>query len=279
MRVASNGSFLSRDNMKLLWDIISNELSSTEGLGEKSEQLYFAFQTNARIFYDSHQGRDSQQTNGLLSLNKEFLSQMIQIIRPENANSIKTTNNRIKIHNEDVPIKAEDIQASRMSKFEAQYNQKKAEFENAVKRVVPETPIFADDFKEEKIEKMEDLIAQTVAQRNFDMEKLQESAMGSFQSDTTPHKISSSSKNRKKTISWQEDEKEMISNTHQSSSVASVFSRMKFLPDVEKPSSEIGIDSLILLFEKLEKRIETIEKSIQLIANSDSSSSSSSSLV
>ena len=111
------------------------------------------------------------------------------------------------------------------------------------------------------------------------MEKLQESAMGSFQSDTTPHKILSPSKNRKKTISWQEDEKEMISSTHQSSSVASVFSRMKFLPDVEKPSSEIGIDYLILLFEKLEKRIETIEKSIQLLANSDSSSSSSSSLV
>jgi hypothetical protein len=70
-------------------------------------------------------------------------------------------------------ITAEDIQASRMNEFEKQFAKKQSEFSNAMTLQVPEKPTFTDEM-DKPIGEMEDLIARTLAQRNFDIEQIQQ---------------------------------------------------------------------------------------------------------
>ena len=68
-------------------------------------------------------------------------------------------------------VTAEDIQATRMSDFEKQFQQKQTEFSSAMTMQVPDKPKFNDE-ADHPISEMEDLIARTLAQRNFDIDQI-----------------------------------------------------------------------------------------------------------
>jgi hypothetical protein len=66
---------------------------------------------------------------------------------------------------------SQQIQEARQTQFEQQYNKKKEEFTDAITLRPPPTPTFADK-KDEPISEMEQLIANMVAQRNFEMDEI-----------------------------------------------------------------------------------------------------------
>jgi hypothetical protein len=68
-------------------------------------------------------------------------------------------------------FKAEDIQAERLNAFERGLADKKNDFMTAMSVPVPETPRFSDNTTDEPIgSAMEELIARTLAQRNFEID-------------------------------------------------------------------------------------------------------------
>ena len=68
--------------------------------------------------------------------------------------------------------KIEDIQSERQKTFESQLNQRKQEFEKYNTPKKPPVPNFADNLDNEKIKNIDELISQTISQRNFDIQPL-----------------------------------------------------------------------------------------------------------
>lgn len=69
--------------------------------------------------------------------------------------------------------RSEDLKAERLDFFDKQLSQKRQEFESAITLKKPSPPIFEDSKMLDKpISNMEELIAQTMAQRNFDISNI-----------------------------------------------------------------------------------------------------------
>jgi hypothetical protein len=73
-------------------------------------------------------------------------------------------------------VTAKDIQNARQSEFDHELSQAKDQFLKAMALPIPEKPSFSEEM-DKPIGEMEDLIARTLAQRNFDLEQLQNSAV------------------------------------------------------------------------------------------------------
>ena len=124
----------------------------------------------------------------------------------------------------------EDLKAERLDFFDKQLNQKRQEFESAITLKKPTPPIFEDSKMLDKpISNMEELIAQTMAQRNFDITNI-----GSTPSSDWLSPISTSVKVEKQEFNGQEakekekeKEKKTISFEEPPSITNSIFSKLK----------------------------------------------------
>ena len=152
-------SFLSKENVEMIWDLIADE----DIMQNKTEQHMMNFQktfiTDIREFYQ----REKSPNRDLMTMNKMFIEKV----------SMQLSSAPAKEQKEKSVITAEDIQASRMNEFEKQFAKKQSEFSNAMTLQVPEKPTFTDEM-DKPIGEMEDLIARTLAQRNFDIEQIQQ---------------------------------------------------------------------------------------------------------
>jgi hypothetical protein len=156
--------FVSKKNIDLLWEILSEQSIIKNTDKTKKEMIYDAFTYNLIYFYEKEKNEGTNAS--LISLNKKFLTQMLKVLHNE-------INNITKIKEKAKPIyKAEDIAASRQEQFEKQLAQKRSEFETAVTIVKPPVLDFSEKIEDEKIKGMDELIAKTVAQRNFDISQI-----------------------------------------------------------------------------------------------------------
>lgn len=150
-------SFLSKENVKILWDILIDDPFS-HLTREEYPGFSQYFHKELQIFYNTHV--NSNTNTSLLILNRTFLSKIIQ------------ANPKPQIQQQQL-YKSADIQADRINKFETEFTNKKMEFENAITLKKPPVPKFEDDQQySEKISNMDSLIAQTLAQRNLDISQL-----------------------------------------------------------------------------------------------------------
>jgi len=148
-------SFLSKDNVEMIWELIADEDIMRNITGEQTVDIQKIFINDIRQFYQ----RENGSNKDLMEMNKQFIEIMLQKMSRES--SVKA------------PITVEDIQSSRMNEFEKQLANKQNEFSSAMTTRVPEKPKF-DDELDRPISEMEDLIARTLAQRNFDIEQIQQ---------------------------------------------------------------------------------------------------------
>ena len=265
--------FIKAENVDMLWEILLDEPFKNTPK-EEMNNLRQYFNNEIKLFYNTHINNKSSKFN-LLSLNQMFLEKIV----PQQ-NHVKQQQQQ----QQQQSYKAEDLQADRMSQFENQLTQKRQEFENAITLKKPQVPNFSDTSKSEHIpiNEMEALIAQTLAQRNFDIsqinnnkttdatnwlkpaetsiktEKQQDNnaaikyiKIGREQLPTLTNEIidiNEPSKQEKK-ISWIDE-----SNT------TSIFSKLKLKPTIETPSYEMqsGIH-VETQFEILNQRIEKLE--------------------
>jgi hypothetical protein len=155
-------SFLSRENVEMIWELIADEDIVRNVNGQEMVNMQKLFLNDIRQFYQ----RENGSSKDLMNMNKQFIEIMLQKMA-------KPTINKPLEASVKMAITAEDIQTSRMNEFEKQFAERQNEFSRAMTLKVPEKPEFGDEI-DKPIGEMEDLIARTLAQRNFDIEQIQQ---------------------------------------------------------------------------------------------------------
>jgi hypothetical protein len=172
MNNTNTTSFLSKDNVEMIWELIVDEDFMQNPRRDERQMMDIQnfFITDIREFYE----REKTRGRDLMSLNKMFIENVLQKLSspqiPTPALNLREPTIEIK---KPQAITAEDIQASRMNEFEKQFAERQNEFSRAMTLNVPEKPSFNDEM-DKPIGEMEDLIARTLAQRNFDIEQIQQ---------------------------------------------------------------------------------------------------------
>ena len=165
--------FTSKQNLSLLWDVLLDEIN----INTTNKQLI----TNIKLVFDSNLMPFTNRINtnakpNLMELNKQFLRQVVLAVNKLFSKDYGQNNiQRITITNEEVsePYKIEDIRASRQSDFEKEVIRKKADLENYMTIKKPRELEFSDKMTDDKIIEIESLVAEKLAERNTEIELLQ----------------------------------------------------------------------------------------------------------
>ena len=166
--------FLNKQNIKLLWEVLLDELHIDDNNKPIVTNIRTVFESNIQPFTKN----TSANMNGnmqLVNLNKQFLSQVLLAVNRLFPNLKQEQEfKRIQISSEEVsPYKIEDIRDARQDNFEKQLNLKRSEFENAINANKPKEIDFSEKIDDDKIREMDTLIAETIARRKFDIEQIQ----------------------------------------------------------------------------------------------------------
>lgn len=163
--------FKNKDNLKLLWDVLLDELNINLMNKNLVNNIRTVFESNINPFTS----RVNPKSN-IMELNKQFLSQVVLAVNRLFPNLKQEQNiKRITISNEEVtePYKIEDIHASRQTEFEKEVERKRMEMENYMTPQKPKELDFSDRNSDGKIKAMDSLVADKMAQRNMEIEQFQ----------------------------------------------------------------------------------------------------------
>lgn len=156
----SNPTFLTNQNMKLLWDVLmENELFQN-----KPRDFLLKINTLFNEIISDFYEKEKTKSSSLLELNKKFITLFINHVHQLNSKPGNNSRN-----NSNTFITHQEIQANRINEFEKNLSQIKQDFTNAMALPVPPTPEFKDKI-DEPISELELEIKKTMAQRNYDIE-------------------------------------------------------------------------------------------------------------
>ena len=170
-------NFSTKENLTMLWEILLDELN----LNSNNIKLI----TNIKTIFDSNINpfllRANKNSNIML-LNKQFLGQVVLAVS-RLIPTLKQDQNikKIKISDEEIlePYKIEDIHASRQTNFEKEVERKKLDFDSYLVPIKPKNLDFSVNNKNNplnsKIIEIGPLLAEKMAERNFDLEQIQNS--------------------------------------------------------------------------------------------------------
>jgi hypothetical protein len=181
--MSSLSQFTNKQNLKLLWDVLLDELNINKTNTKLIGNIRTVFESNINPF--SSRANPKLQ---IIELNKQFLSQVVLAVN-RLFPTLKQDQNikRITISDEEVsePYRIEDIHASRQSEFEKDVERKRMEMENYMTPQKPRELDFSDKTSDGKIKAMDSLVADKMAQRNMEIEQFQNS---SYNSSIDPEK-------------------------------------------------------------------------------------------
>jgi hypothetical protein len=257
-------SFLSRENVDMLVEILLDD-KPNKTQGDVNQIIQ-----EINVFRNTHLNSSSVSNVSLLELNQQFLKRMISQTIPSNKQSSNASlqsmpqsnlnmslqspsslHSQSSLHssgpNPNSSYRNEDLKAERLDFFDKQLNQKRQEFESAITLKKPTPPIFEDSKMLDKpISNMEELIAQTMAQRNFDI-----SNIGS----TTPSSdwlspVSTSVKVEKQELNGLEEKEKKTISFEEPPIINSIFARLKPTNSLES-QVEILTNRVTLLEEQI----------------------------
>ena len=159
--------FNKKDNIKMLWDVVSDEDIFKFLTPDIQSKIYNLFLSNIQGFFEVERTKN----NSLVDLNKKYILLIL--------NHIKKTYpyqpSKIKIHNEP-PVKElityEEIQNDRKSQFEKDFSRRQEEFEDSMTIKQPPVPEFADKETDRPIKEMDKILKEMQAQRNYEVEQI-----------------------------------------------------------------------------------------------------------
>jgi len=167
-------NFLNKENISMLWDIISDAdifKFLTRDIQNKISQVFLK---NLKGFYDT----EKIKTLNLIDINKKYIMLMLNFIK---LNFPCQQPNKIKILEEVTPqtekelITYEEIQNEKKTQFEKDLYKRQEEFTTLMTISVPETPEFSDKLTDNPITEMEKIIKEMTAQRNYEVEQINKS--------------------------------------------------------------------------------------------------------
>jgi hypothetical protein len=181
--MSSLSQFTNKENLKLLWDVLLDELNVNISNKTLVNNIRTVFESNINPF----SLRANPKTN-IMELNKQFLSQLVLAVnrlfpnftsfneaKQKQDQNIKRITIFPEEENLSEPYKIEDIHASRQSDFEKELERKKMEMENYMTPQKPRELDFSDRNSDSKIKAMDSLVADKMAQRNSEIEQFQNS--------------------------------------------------------------------------------------------------------
>jgi hypothetical protein len=172
----SSGDFLSKQNVKLIWDVLIDEDILNNKSKDIISQINVVFNKNIEPFYEI----EKNNTNNLIELNKKFITLIINFVNKNFPNvqqySQPQQTSQQTTHQPDKKelITYEDLQANRQNEFEKEFSRKQKEFSNMMTLQVPDKPNFSDNM-DKPIGEMELEIKKIMAQRNYDLETINKS--------------------------------------------------------------------------------------------------------
>uniref|UniRef100_A0A6C0IED5 Uncharacterized protein n=1 Tax=viral metagenome TaxID=1070528 RepID=A0A6C0IED5_9ZZZZ len=164
----SVNSFLSKENISTLWDVITDEDIFKFLSKDIQTKVLQVFTQNLKGFFDN----EKIKTNVLMDMNKKYMILLLEHIKkiyPQQPN-------KIKIHDDIIPkspkeaITYEEIHSDRKSQFDKDLNNRQEDFNNAMSIKVPPVPDFTDKLVEEPIMEMDKIIKEMMMQRNYEIE-------------------------------------------------------------------------------------------------------------
>jgi hypothetical protein len=178
---------ISETNKQLLWEVLIDELKISNISEQTLSNIRVVFDKNISLFRNR-----SNPSDQLIHLNKQFLKIMIIAVnklfpnlnQERRIKKINITDEPILLNNNNTNLdinldtnnnllyKAEDIQQSRQSQLEKMYIQKKEDFEQYTNSSKPQELDFSDHIQETKITSMDHLLADVLAQRDADLQTI-----------------------------------------------------------------------------------------------------------
>jgi hypothetical protein len=205
----SVNSFLSKENISTLWDVITDEDIFKFLSKDIQTKVLQVFTQNLKGFFDN----EKIKTNVLMDMNKKYMILLLEHIKkiyPQQPN-------KIKIHDDIIPkspkeaITYEEIHNDKKSQFDKDLNNRQEDFNNAMSIKVPPVPDFTDKLVEEPIMEMDKIIKDMMMQRNYEIEVINKN-VSSTKDDSWLQSQETSIKREKNTITTNIDRNSILNN-------------------------------------------------------------------
>jgi len=169
--------FISLANTKILIDVLKDGGYSVAASSLTSYITSFYERERIKLSHSqSPTQKQSFKNMSLLELNKLFIREFIEANKK--STSIQSTH----------PITQSEISKERVSLFEKEWKNKQADFLNAHSKPIPETPEFKD-VVDEKMTDVEERMKQMIAERNYEVEQLNQTMATNYQNQESQSKI------------------------------------------------------------------------------------------
>ena len=164
----SVSSFNTTDNIKMIWDVISDEDIFTFLTPDIQGKIYNLFLNNIQGFFEV----ERKKTNLLVELNKKYIVLFLNYIKK----TYPYQPNKIQIFNEQLQTKElitfEEIQNDRKSQFEKDFNRRQEEFDDSMTLKAPSPPDFSDKESDKPIKEMDKILKEMQTQRNYEVNEI-----------------------------------------------------------------------------------------------------------
>jgi len=287
--------FTTNENIDLLWEIILEEEFIRKVVSrEKIVEFRNYFIVQIKEFHNA----TAKLNIPLVQLNKQFITNFMMVLQQPTTTPNNTPNNS---QNKQL-YTSQEIQAERKSQFENDLTRKQNEFTRAMSVPVPEIPKFGEDLDKPIGSAMDELIAKTLAERNYEIQQIQRqmpppqtlnSSQQQSQQQTqqqikyikigeevkgpvmTPIDVNdvfgkTTEKNTGvvKNVSWGENEYQEYNHTQQPSYETGFNHLFSKLKKVEPNSQEQqDIQDLKMSVNKIQKQMTSIHEKIEILLN------------
>jgi hypothetical protein len=160
-------AFTSKDNIQMLWDLISEEEIFKFLTPDIQNNIYTVFINNIPGFFDIEKVR----LQSLVDINKKYIVLILDYIQK----NYPYKPGKIVIHS-DPPMKElityEEIQNERKTKLERDFTRRQEEFEDSMTLKAPHVPEFSEKDVDKPIKEIDKILKEMQAQRNYEVEKI-----------------------------------------------------------------------------------------------------------
>ena len=261
--------FLTKGNVETIWDVLQDEkipnmnqqvfINNIKLFGEKERSSGLTlYQMNTKFIMQFKNFMEKQQLQQRAIKQQQQQHQYQQ--HPQNN---KQSDGPIRLNIQDsesnYSITAEELHAERIGEFEKQLSQKQNEFSSLMIQEKPADLNFSD-VKDTPIgSEMEQLIANTMKQRNFDIEQIHSqntstptstSWLSSKDTSLKTEKNIEKSNNDNKHISWSNE------LTSEEPRMESIFSKLKQVKNIKENNEIKEVNELKEINNKLDKIIK-----------------------
>ncbi len=155
--------FLTNENIKILFDVLLDEPAIKMSSPHTIEEVKKIISMNVKPYYE----REKMHNPNLVELNKGFLTSILTHI-----NKIGILQQHQQLQQQQ-PYKLEDIQKQKQTRFDSDLSKMRMEFESSMQPPKPKEINFANGLSESKITNMDQLLADALSKRNYDVDQLQ----------------------------------------------------------------------------------------------------------